>query len=75
MIISNRLKELREEQLRKEIQPNLWTQEGLAKRLGITRRTIISIEKGAYNPTLLLAFKLARIFQTTIEDIFQYKGE
>ncbi|MHA2085720.1 MAG: helix-turn-helix transcriptional regulator [Candidatus Thorarchaeota archaeon] len=75
MIISNRLKELREERLRTDSQSGLWTQEGLAKRLGVTRRTIISIEKGAYNPTLLLAFKLAHAFNTAIEDIFQYKGE
>ncbi|MHA2209529.1 MAG: helix-turn-helix transcriptional regulator [Candidatus Thorarchaeota archaeon] len=55
--------------------PELWTQEGLARRIGITRQTVISMEKGTYNPTLLLAFKLARAFEMIIEEIFDYRDE
>lgn len=48
------------------------TQEELAKRAQVTRQTIISIEAGRYDPSLELAFKLAKIFSATIEDIFSY---
>lgn len=50
-----------------------WTQEGLASRVGVSRQTIITIEKGTYNPSLELAFKLARAFNLTIEEIFAYE--
>jgi len=46
------------------------TQEDLAKALGVSRQTINAIEKGKYNPSLDLAFKMAAYFETTIEDIF-----
>ncbi len=46
------------------------TQEELAKAIGVTRATIIAIEKGNYNPSLELSFKLARFFQTDIQQIF-----
>jgi len=48
------------------------TQEDLAREIGVTRQTIIAIEKGKYNPSLELAFKIARHFEATIEDIFVY---
>ena len=48
------------------------SQEGLAIGVGVTRQTIISIEKGRYDPSLSLAFKIARYFDVDIEDIFQY---
>jgi putative transcriptional regulator len=48
------------------------TQEKLANKLGITRQTIIAIEKDKYDPSLALAFKLARFFKVQIEDIFIY---
>ena len=48
------------------------TQEDLAREIGITRQTIIAIEKGEYNPSLELAFKIARYFEVSIEDIFVY---
>jgi len=48
------------------------TQEGLANELGVTRQTILAIEKGKYDPSLELAFKIARFFGVTIEDIFLY---
>ncbi|MEM4188687.1 MAG: helix-turn-helix transcriptional regulator [Candidatus Hadarchaeum sp.] len=46
------------------------TQEDLAQKLGVTRQTIIAIERGKYDPSLLLAFKIARFFKVKIEDIF-----
>ena len=48
------------------------TQEDLANKLGVTRQTIIAIEKGKYNPSLELAFKIAKYFGTTIEEVFSY---
>lgn len=59
----NRLKELR-------ARDNL-TQEDLAEKVGVSRQTIVAIEKEKYDPSLSLAFRLARCFGTTIEDIFQ----
>ena len=48
------------------------TQEELAKELGVTRQTIIAIEKEKYDPSLTLAFKIVRFFKVQIEDIFIY---
>lgn len=52
-----------------------WTQQELAERVGVSRQTIISLERGRYNPSILLAFRLARQFEATIEDIFIYSDE
>lgn len=71
-MIVNRLKILREQMLATSSEATDWTQEGLAKRLGVTRQTIISMEKGTYNPSLELAFKIAREFRLAIEDVFEY---
>jgi putative transcriptional regulator len=49
------------------------TQEDLASRVNVTRQTILAIEKGKYNPSLELAFKIAKYFDTTIEEVFLYK--
>ncbi|HNU35148.1 MAG TPA: helix-turn-helix transcriptional regulator [Methanomassiliicoccales archaeon] len=49
------------------------TQGELAEKLGITRQTVIAIEKERYDPSLDLAFKLAKFFRVSIEDIFQYE--
>jgi putative transcriptional regulator len=49
------------------------TQEQLAVDLGVTRQTIHAVESGKYNPSIDLAFKLARYFETSIEEIFQYE--
>lgn len=49
------------------------TQEELADKAGVTRQTIIAIEKNKYVPSLELAFKIVRVFGETIESIFQYK--
>jgi putative transcriptional regulator len=51
------------------------TQEALAAALEVTRQTISSLEKGRYNPSILLAFKLARYFELRIEDIFIYEED
>ena len=48
------------------------TQEDLAEKVGVTRQTINAIEKRKYNPSLELAFKLAKLFEVKIEDIFIY---
>ena len=50
-------------------------QEELADALGVSRQTIGSLENGRYNPSILLAFKLARYFHMSIEDIFIYEEE
>ena len=47
------------------------TQEELAEKLGITRQTIISIEKGNYTPSVYLALKIASVFKTKVEEIFK----
>lgn len=47
-----------------------WSQEYLAKRLDVTRQTIIAIENHKYSPSLELALKIARVFETPVETIF-----
>ncbi|KON27476.1 XRE family transcriptional regulator [miscellaneous Crenarchaeota group archaeon SMTZ-80] len=49
------------------------TQKALADKLKVTRQTILAIEKGKYDPSLELAFKIAEFFKVKIEDVFQYK--
>jgi putative transcriptional regulator len=51
------------------------TQEELADKLEVSRQTIGSLESGRYNPSIQLAFKLARFFKVTIEDMFLYEEE
>ncbi|MDJ0348390.1 helix-turn-helix transcriptional regulator [Cryobacterium sp. PH29-G1] len=51
-----------------------WSQEDLASRLSVSRQTVIALERGKYNPSLPVAFRLARIFGTTIEVLFQDDG-
>ena len=48
------------------------TQEGLAKAVGVSRQTVIAIERGNYNPSLELAFKISRFFDAGVEDLFIY---
>ncbi len=50
-------------------------QEELADALGVSRQTIGSLENGRYNPSILLAFKIADFFDLTIEEIFIYEEE
>lgn len=51
---------------------NEMTQQELADKVGVTRQTIASIEKGKYSPSLELAFKIAEVFNKTIDEIFTY---
>lgn len=50
------------------------TQENLAQAIGVTRQTILAIEKGKYTPSLDLAFKIARHFKVNVEEVFDYEG-
>ena len=65
--MKNRLEELRK---KRGIR-----QEDLAQALGVSRQTVISLEKGKYNPSLSLAFRLARYFAMPIEEIFDDSDE
>lgn len=64
--MKNRVKQMR--------QHRKLTQEALAKELGISRQSLISIEKGKYAPSLPLAFAIAGFFDMNIEEIFIYDG-
>jgi len=61
--VKNRLKELRAERG--------WSQADLADQLGVSRQTVISIERGKYDPSLPLAFAVAKAFGRAIEEIFE----
>ncbi len=63
--IKNNLREIRQSQG--------MTQSELADCIGVTRQTIISMEKGSYTPSVLLALKLAKCFNIRVEDIFDYE--
>lgn len=65
--MKNRLEELRKQRGIK--------QENLAAALEVSRQTIGSLENGRYNPSILLAFKIARFFDMSIEEIFIYEEE
>lgn len=67
MVFDNRLKEYRN-------QYGI-NQEQLGKLAGVSRQTISLIERGDYYPSVLLALKIARIFNTTVEELFIYEGE
>lgn len=65
--LKNRLEEIRNERG--------LNQEDLARALAVSRQTISSLENGRYNPSILLAFKIARYFSMSIEDIFIFEDE
>ena len=67
MVLKNRLEEIRKSRGIK--------QEELAAALEVSRQTIGSLENGRYNPSILLAFKIARYFDMSIEEIFIYQEE
>lgn len=52
-----------------------WTQQELADRAEVSRQTVISLERGRYNPSIILAFKLARLLDTQIENLFLYEED
>ncbi len=52
-----------------------WTQQQLADAVAVSRQTIAALEKEKYNPSLILAFKLANALETTIEELFSYAEE
>lgn len=52
-----------------------WSQAELAERVGVSRQAINAVETGKYDPSLPLAFKLAKVFGKTIEEVFQPDGE
>lgn len=65
--MKNRVKQLRRE--------NNWTQEDLSKRVGVSRQSIVAIETGKYDPSLQLAFKIAKQFACSIEDVFLFEED
>jgi putative transcriptional regulator len=65
--MKNRLKVLRAERN--------WSQQELGNRVGVSRQAINAVETGKFDPSLPLAFKLARVFDTTIESVFQIEDE
>ena len=65
--ILNRIRQLRFEQ-------GEMTQQALADHIGCTRQTIIALEQGKYVPSINLAFQIAKAFEVTVEDVFQYEG-
>jgi len=64
--MKNRLRELRSERN--------WSQGDLAERLRVSRQTVNALETGRYDPSLPLAFRIARLFGGSIEDIFEDNG-
>lgn len=65
-VIQNSIRRLRFEH-------NEMTQQELAERVGVTRQTIVAIEKGKYFPSLEVAFRIARTFGSPLEDVFMYE--
>ncbi len=51
------------------------TQQELADRTGVTRQTIVAIENGKYSPTLELAFRIARVFNTPLQEVFSFNSQ
>ena len=66
-IIHNQIRELR-------FKSGEMTQQELADCVGITRQTVIALEKGRYYPSLELAFRIARAFNLSLEDVFQFEA-
>jgi len=64
--ITNRVRELR-------FHNGEMTQQELAQKVGVTRQTIVAIEKQSYSPSLELAFRIARVFEQTVDEVFGYE--
>lgn len=67
-LIDNNIRKLR-------FNANEMTQQELADKTGVTRQTIVAIEKGKYSPTLELAFRIARVFNVPIDEAFSFQPE
>lgn len=65
--VKNRLRVLRAERQ--------WSQAELAQRLEVSRQTVNAVETGKYDPSLPLAFKIARLFERPIEEVFRYSDD
>ena len=65
--MKNRIEEIRKERGIR--------QEEFAKSMGVSRQTISSLENGRYNPSIMLAYKIAQYFQLTIEEVFVFEDE
>lgn len=66
-IINNRIRELR-------FQHGELSQEQLADKVGVTRQTILALEKGKYSPSLELAFRIAAVFALPLSEVFSYQS-
>lgn len=51
------------------------TQQSMAEQLSVSRQTIISLENGKYNPSIMLAYQIAKLFEKTIEEVFIFEEE
>lgn len=67
--------EIRNSVRRQRFEHGEMTQQELADRAGCTRQTIVALEQGKYAPSLPLAFRIARVFGTTIEKVFEFGGD
>ena len=65
--MKNKIEEIRKEQV--------ILQDEMAKAMGVSRQTISSLENGRYNPSILLAYKIAKYFGMTIEEVFVFEEE
>jgi putative transcriptional regulator len=65
--VSNQIRRLR-------FEAGEMTQAELARRVGVTRQTIIAIEQGRYSPSLEMAFQIAQVFDVTLDDVFRYES-
>ena len=65
--MKTKIKELREKRS--------LTQEALAEKVDVTRQTILFLEKGKYNPSLRLAYKISKVLNSKVEDVFSFEDE
>jgi putative transcriptional regulator len=65
--VTNRIRSLR-------FETGEMTQADLARRLGVTRQTVIAIEQGRYSPSLEMAFQIAQVFDCPLDAVFQYRA-
>lgn len=66
--------EIRNQIRRMRFEHGEMTQQALAERVACTRQTIVSLERGRYVPSLLLALRIAAVFDARVEEVFQFEG-